>query len=798
MLKNFSAGYWVKIAVRNLLRHKLFSGLNIIGLATGMACSILIFLWVQDEISFDSFNPGADRIFRLTSKIFDKEAAVVPPSLAYAVKTQIPAIKNATRIASEHRMITIGTKKFDEKKMFYADSNFLQIFNYPLLKGNKSFALALPNSAVITEETAIKYFGSANEAMGKIIYIDNDIRGTNLTISGVLKNIPANSHLQFNILLPAALYDKTNNPEGAWNNFDVYVYFQLQDAIKPNSAVLSNIEKQATEVLKKNNTQVQVSLSAQPLTAIHLDAHYMVDVEGQGNSQYVKIFSLVALFIIVIACINFMNLATAVSGQRAKEVGLRKTVGALRPQLIAQYTGESLLLSFVSLLLALLIVYTMLPLFNQLANKSIAISLLTTKTAFGFLGIATITGLLSGIYPAFFLSSFNPVKALKGAKLLQGQKSFLRNGLVVLQFAISVILIISTLVIYNQLQYIQNRDIGFNKENLLYMKMPEVGDLKNNKDAMRAALAQYPDISQYSFTDKLPTDITSGGSQLKWRGMDPGTQVIAYRLRVDENFVNTFGMQMAAGRFFSKDFGSHDTGYVVNETALKAMNLQVNDAIGKKISISLEDREVPIIGVVKDFNFKPVQQPVEPLVMKTNFGGGYVVMRTSPANIQRVIASLQKSYHNVYGDYPFAYGFVNEDLSKLYITEQRMGSLFNIFSVLSIVISCLGLFGLATFATQRRIKEIGVRKVLGAGEAGIVVLLSGDFIKLVAVSLLVAFPVAWWAMNKWLDNFAYRINIAWWMFVAAGLGALFIALITVSFQAIKAAMANPVKSLRTE
>jgi len=793
MLKNY-----FKIAVRNLLRHKLFSGLNIFGLATGMACSILIFLWVQDEMSFDSFNPGADRIFRLTAKIFDQEAAVVPPSLAYAIKTQIPTIKNATRISSEQRMITVGTKKFEEKKMYYTDSNFLQIFNYPLLKGNKSDALSSPNNAVITEETAIKYFGSANEAMGKIIYIDNDIKGTNLTVTGVLKNIPANSHLQFDILLPADLYDKTSNPAGAWNNFDAFVYFQLQDAAKPTLTVLRDIEKQATEVLKKNNTQVQVSLSAQPLNDIHLHSHYIVDVEGQGDSQYVKIFSLVAIFIIAIACINFMNLATAVSGQRAKEVGLRKTVGALRPQLIAQFIGESLLLSFISLLLALLIVYTMLPLFNQLTNKSISITLLNIKTLLSFLGIATVTGLLSGSYPAFFLSSFNPVKALKGVKLLHGQKSFLRNGLVVLQFAISVVLIISTLVIYNQLQYIQNRNIGFNKEDLLYMKMPEVGDLKNNKDAMRAALAQFPDISNYTFTGELPTDLSQGSSQLKWRGMEAGTQVMAYRLRVDENFVKTFGMQMAAGRFFSKDFRSDDMGYVVNETALKAMKLNVNNAIGKIISISLEDKEVPIIGVVKDFNFKPVQQPVEPLVMKTNFGGGYIVMRTTPANIQKVITSLQKSFHNVYGDYPFSYGFVNEDLSKLYMTEQRMGSLFNIFSVLSIVISCLGLFGLATFATQRRIKEIGVRKVLGAGEAGIVALLSKDFIKLVAVSLIVAFPVAWWAMNKWLDNFAYRINIEWWMFVAAGLGALFIAIVTVSFQAVKAAMANPVKSLRTE
>jgi len=791
MIRNYFKTAW-----RNLLRYKLFSGLNIFGLATGMACSILIFLWVLDELSFDNFNSNADRIFRLTAKVSDVNAAVVPPALAQAIKTQVPAIKNATRLAAAQEMITVGTKKFDEKKMFYADSSFLQMFNYPLLQGNVSTVLSSPNSVVITEATAIKYFGTSDNIIGKTIYIDNDIKGTNLTVSGVLKNIPSNSHLKFDILLPIELYDRTNSPSSAWTNFDVYVYFQLKDDVKPTPSRLNNIQQQANGILKKNNKETPASLAIQPLTDIHLHSNYMLDVAEQGNSSYVKTFALVALFIIIIACINFMNLATAVSGQRAKEVGLRKTVGALRRQLIAQFISESLLLSFISLLVAMLIVYTMLPLFNQLANKSISFNPFDVKILFGLLSIVVITGLVSGSYPAFFLSSFNPVKALKGTKLLS-HKSFLRNGLVVFQFSIAVVLIVSTLVIYSQLQYIQNRNIGFNKENLLYMRMPEVGDLKNNKDAMQATLAQYPDITNYTFTDELPTNLTSG-SQLTWRGMNPGTQVIAYRLRVDENFSNTFDMQMAAGRFFSKDFGSDASGYVVNETALKVMKLDLRDAIGKMISISLEDKEAPIIGVVKDFNFKPLQQPIEPLVMKSNFSGGYVVMRTTPANIKKVINTLQATFHNVYGDYPFSYGFVNEDLSKLYVTEQRMGSLFNVFSVLSIVISSLGLFGLAAFATQRRIKEIGVRKVLGAGEAGIVALLSKDFIQLVLVSLIIAFPVAWYTMNKWLEGFAYRINISWWVFAIAGITAILIAFITVSFQAIKAAVANPVKSLRTE
>jgi putative ABC transport system permease protein len=791
MLKNY-----LKTAFRSLLRYKLFSGLNIFGLAVGMACSILIFLWVWDELSFDKFNASANRIFRLTTKASDVSAAVVPPPLAYAMKTQIPSVKNATRIAATQKMITVGTKKFDERDMFYADSSFLQMFNYPLLRGNIASVFSLPNNVVLTEATAIKYFGAADDAIGKTIYIDNDIKGTTLTVSGVLKDIPSNSHLKFTVLLPIELYDNTyNHPADAWNNFDAYVYFQLKDVVKPTASVISNIQKQATEILGKNNTQIQASLFAQPLADIHLHSNYMLDVAGHGNSEYVSIFALVAVFILIIACINFMNLATAVSGQRAKEVGLRKAIGALRPQLIAQFISESLLLSFISLLLAVSIVYVMLPLFNQLANKSISFNPFDIKVLSGLLGIAITTGLISGSYPAFFVSSFNPVKALKGSKLLKSQKSLLRNGLVVLQFSIAVVLIISTVVIYSQLQYIRNRNIGFNKENLLYMKMPEVGDLKNNKDAMRTTLAQYPDITNYTFTDELPTNLTSG-RLLNWRGMAPGTQVVAYRLRVDESFANTFGMQMTAGRFFSKDFGGDDSSYVVNETALKVMKLSLSDAIGKLISI--DDKEAPIIGVVKDFNFKPVQQPIEPLVMKSNFSGGYVVMRTTPAGIKKVIGTLQTSFHDIYGDYPFSYGFVNEDLSKLYITEQRMESLFNVFSVLAIVISCLGLFGLATFTTQRRIKEIGLRKVLGASEAGIVALLSKDFIRLVLISLVIAFPVAWYAMNEWLKGFAYRINISWWVFVFAGMISLSVALITVSFQAIRAAVANPVKSLRTE
>ncbi|SHN38687.1 ABC transporter permease [Chitinophaga sp. CF418] len=782
---------YFKIAFRNLVRQKLFTGLNIFGLATGMTCSLLIFLWVQDELSFDKFNKNAGNIYRLTARIGDNEAATVPPAMAAAMKAEIPGVKNATRIAPFHRMVTVGTTKFDEKDIYFADTNFLKIFSYPLLSGNVNTALAAPDAVVLTEATAIRYFGTADGAIGKTIYIDNDIKGTNLTVTGILKNVPANSHLQFDLLLPMQLYDKINSPDGAWTNFDVYTYLELSD-----HAALSKIARQAYEIRARNDKfPLPVSFFAQPLTDIHLYSHYMLDVPGQGNKDYVMISSLVAIFILLIACINFMNLSTALSSQRAKEVGLRKTIGAERFQLILQFMGESLLITAVSLVIAIALAALLLPLFNDLTSKSISLNLLSIRIVSSLLATAVLVGVVSGSYPAFFLSSFKPVKVLKGVAGLHGRKSFLRNGLVIVQFAISVILMVCTLVVYRQLQFIKNKNIGFDKENLLYVKMPEVGDLHANKEALTTTLDQYSGIRSYTIADNLPTYI-SNGMELRGPAMKSTDYLMGYRLRTDANFIKTFNMQLVAGRFFSKDMKGDDTTYVVNETAIKAMHLTPSEAIG--LTITFNDAVGTIIGVVKDFNFKPIQQPVEPLVMKNNFAGGYVVMRTTPGNMQAIIGSIKKVFEKVYGDYPFSYGFVDEDLQKLYLAEQRMGKLFNIFSVLSIIISSLGLFGLATFATQKRFKEIGIRKVMGASEAGIVAMLTKDFIRLVAFALVIAFPVAWWAMNKWLDNFFYRIDIGWWMFALAGCVALAIAFLTVSYQSIKAAVADPIKSLRTE
>lgn len=789
---------YLKTALRHIRRNKLFTGLNIFGLATGLACSILIFLWVQDELSYDRFNPGSERIFRLTARVKDIATAQVPTPFAAVLKNRIPGIKNATRICPLEKIITVGENKFNEKRMYYVDSNFLSIFNYPLLRGNKASVLLAPNSVVLTEASAIKYFGGAEQAMGKSIYIDNDIKGTTLQVTGILKNVPANSHLQFDLLLPIENWDRQVDSTAPWQYFNNYVYFQLADQVKPNAAVLHRMERQLNNIRNEaivNTQAVPAVVFAQPLTDIHLYSHLTSDIEGQGNIQYVRMFSLAAVFIIVIACINFMNLATALSGSRAKEVGLRKTIGALRGQLILQFIGESTLLAFAALCIALLLAYAALPFFNTLAAKSLTLDLTDISLTGKVLGITVLVGLLAGSYPAFYISAFNVIKALKGGQILRGKGSFLRDGLVVLQFSISVVLIISTVVIYRQLQYLHNRDIGFNRENLLYITMPEVGDLKNNADALKSALSQSPRIGEYTIISDLPTDLYSA-TPLTWRGMENGTLVICHRLNTDENFIRTFGMKMLAGRFYSSAFKGNDSEYVVNETAARAMRMDPATAVGRMITV--RGQEGTIIGVVKDFNFRPVYEPIEPLVIRRRAQGDFLVVRTAGGNIQSTMALVQQCYRKVYGNLPLAYGLVDQDLDHLYTAERRMGSLFNVFAVLSIVISCLGLFGLATFAIQRRTKEIGVRKVLGAGEAGIVVLLSKEFLRLVVLSLLVAFPIAWYAMHQWLQGFVDRITISGWIFVAAGSVSLLVAAVTVSYQTIRAAIANPANSLRSE
>jgi putative ABC transport system permease protein len=785
---------YLKTAFRVILRYRSFSILNVLGLGLGMASSILIFLWVANELSYDKFNANAQNIYRVTTSYLDIHSVLVPKPVGPSIVAVNPEVIMSTRVKATGSIFTIGNQKFDEKYGFYADTNFLRIFSFPMIAGNPLTALSTAEGVVITESTAKKYFGTTM-VIGKTMVSDNNIKGDNLTVTGVLKDIPANSHLKFDFLLPEKLHEKTIDYDGSWGNFEGYTYLLTGKNFDP-AVGMQKVKQQMDEVYNKNEP-VKAEFFMQPLTDVHLGSNHLLgDVEGQGSESYVRIFSMVAVFILVIACINFMNLSTAMSGKRAKEVGLRKTIGASKGQLLAQFLGESVLISCMALLVGIAIAALALPFFKELTNKNISLQLLDLKIIVLLLATTLLVGLMAGAYPALVLSSFQPVKVLKGFKVLTGEKQFLRNGLVAMQFSISIILIVSTLVVYNQLQFIRLRDIGFNKENLLYIQMPRTGDLANNYQALKATLNQYPGITDYSVVNLLPTNLTTGTTDVIWPGKDPQMQVEFPHISVDENFAKTFGMQIVAGRFFAKNFQGDKNNYVVNEAALRVMKIKPAKAIG--LPFTFNNNPGQIVGVLKDFNFKPIQHAVEPLVVKYTSSGGNLVIRTTPATLVNILPQVKKLFQDVYPNFPFTYGFMDEELSKLYRSEQQMGTLFNLFAVLSVIVSCLGLFGLATFNAQRRIREIGVRKVLGASVKGIVLMLSKTFMIPVLISAFIAFPVAWWLMEKWLQGFAYRVGMRWWIFAAAGGIAALIAFATVSVEAYKSAVVNPAKSLRAE
>lgn len=779
---------YIKSAFRNLRRHKLFFGLNILGLVVGMSSSLLIFLWVQDELSYDRFNKKADCIFRITTSGDNAEFASSPFGFGPALPRELTEVETATRFMfASQKVLSYGDRRFIETAIGYTDSNFLQVFNYPMLKGSSS-GLSLKDGIVLTERSAKKYFGN-EDPMGKMIRMDNQ---QSYFVTGVLKDPPHNSHLQFDFLmgLPAEVSE--------WNNFIYFTFLRLDEKSAKDPAKLHRLEQKITAVFKKQQTGVKVDFLLQRLMDIHLNSHILMDVPGQGNIQYVRILSWVALFILLIACINFVNLSTALSGTRAKEVGLRKTIGALRYQLIVQFLGESFLLSFIAMLLGLGLAGLLLPMFNELTGKQIGMQFFSVSGILAVIGVATAVGVLAGIYPAVAMSAFQPVKVLKGLKVLHPGKSYFRNGLVMLQFTISIVLIVGTIVVYQQLRFINQRDIGYQKENLLYIPIPQVGDMRKNARVIDQMLSGYPGVINHTIVSDLPTDLTSGDVDVQWDGMDPGQQTEFSLLGSDDNFIATFGMHLIAGRYFSKAFPEDQHNFVVNETSLKVMGLTPASAVGKRITYS--GQKGSIIGVLKDFNFKPVHRPVDPLLLIQGWSRGYLyeVVRTTPATLETVLPLVQKSFNAVYGGYPFSYGFVDQDLSRLYTTDQRMGQLITVFSVISIIVSCLGLFGLSAYTTQRRFKEIGVRKVLGASVSGIVKLLAKEFLGPVVLAAFIAFPLANWVMNNWLSAFAYRISIQWWVFVFAWIGAFLIALVTVGWQAAKAAVTNPVLSLRME
>lgn len=783
---------YLKIAVRNLVKHKAFAVLNITGLTIGLASSILILLWVQHELSFDRFHQQADQLYRITAEASDFKTAVSPAAMAVGLKQELPAIENYVRIS---KPVTLFLEKddqqFEEKRIFYADPSFLDVFTFPLLNGNRQNALNQPDAILLTEAMASKYFGKENP-VGQTLVLTN--RG-NLTVTGVLANPPANSHLQFDFILPITT-EAGKQLNTVWGNFNHYSYLLLDKNAVKTEAALFNLEKQIRAIYQKHipESTLQVAFHLQPLTAIHLHSNLQIDLAGTGNMLYVKIFFIVAVFILIVACINFMNLATARSARKAKEVGLRKVVGASRIQLIVQFLGESTFLSFISLLVAIGLVFLFLPAFNELAGTRLALELLNVKLILTLLGIAIATGLIAGSYPAFYLSRFQPSKVLKGpVKFTDGSQLF-RNALVVTQFVVSIVLLIGTVVIYNQLQFIKSRNPGFEKSNLLYMSM--TGEIWNKQELLKTSLQKNQLTSNFTIVSELPVNIDAGTNDVVWDGKDPNSQVIFPFLSVSENFIDVFQIQLLKGRSFSTDFVADSTNYVINETAMKTMGLNSENVLQQ--TLALNGRKGMIIGVVKDFNFKPVHTSIEPLILELNKWGGHVIVRAAPGKSKETIQAMENMHQQLNPNFTLTYNFLDQDMANQYVGEQRIGKIFNLFTVLAILISCLGLYGLSAFMAQQRTKEIGVRKVLGASVANILYLLTGSFTRLILIASLLALPLAWIALNKWLEGFAYHITISWMVFILAPLASMLIGWVTVGYESAKAALSNPVKNLRSE
>jgi len=762
MLRNY-----LKTALRNLWRNKGFSAINILGLTIGMASSLLILLWVRNELSYDRFHAYADRIYRITVDASGFKAAVNPAGMPAGLQASMPEIRSVLRVAHERSVLFgAGTREFEEPGVLFADSNFLQFFSYPLKEGDVKTALQRPDAVLLTGAMARKYFGT-DAAIGKTLKMNNDLL---LTVTGILVETPENSHLQFDFILPMAVEARDNDDlkNNVWSNFNFYGYVRLDERFGATPANLARLEKRM-DVLQ-------------------------VDLPGHGNVQYVNIFLIVAVFILIVACINFMNLATARSARRAKEVGLRKVVGALRGQLIGQFIGESMLIAFLALVLAIGIVWLVLPAFDHLAGKALTLRLSDGSLWLMLLGIAAATGLLAGSYPALYLSGFRPVAVLKGSLRALGGNLAFRNGLVVVQFVVSIVLLIGTFVVYSQLRFIRDRNPGFTKANLLYM--PIRGHLWEKASALKTELQRHAATSDYCLVSELPVNLKSGASQVFWEGKDPRSQVIIPSITVTEGFIDVFQMKILAGRGFSTVFGNDSSHFVVNEKMMRTMGLTLATAVGKPLQYG--DTKGTVIGVVQDFNFKPIQQPIEPLVLYMNEWKSNVVVRAKPGQAAAAVNVLAQISRELNPGFPFSYNFLDQDLANLYKGEQQMSGIFNLFAILALVISGLGLYGLSAYLAQRRTKEIGVRKVLGASIFSILYLLSTGFTRLVVIAVLIAVPLSVWAINRWLESFAYHVRVNWLIFPLAAVVALLFAWVTVSFESLRAAVMNPAESLKVE
>ncbi len=801
MLRNY-----LLIALRNLRKHKTFGFINITGVAVGLACFLLIALYVKDELSYDRYNANADRIYRVTRTFLSSEGtaslrlAQAAPPFGPLLKQDFPEAEQVVRTLDNGGLVRYGEHSFNEEDMYFAEANLFKVFSFDLISGNPDQALVNPFSILFSRSMAEKYFGNENP-VGKTVRLYNQY---DLTVTGVFEPLPAQSHFHPSFLVSFSTF---NDPRvyGAeqlrtnWSNNSFNTYMLLKPGTNPQRIEAAFPEFQnrhipAEEGRKPADFSV---LNLQKLTDIHLRSHTDSEVEPTGDMSYIYLFSAIGLFILLIACINYMNLATARSAGRAKEVGMRKVVGAVRSQLIGQFLSESIVLVVLALGVAIVLVLICLPILNEFTTKQLSFRQLLSPGFLSILfGITLLTGLVAGSYPAFFLTSFRPLGVLKGQIASAMRTGKLRQVLVITQFAIAIALIISTAVVYNQMKYIQDYRLGYQKEQMLLLN--DIGDSTTNYETLKQQLIETGAVRDMGRSSRIPSGRlldSYGGMAMKGDSMAP-IKINLRALRVDYDFIPTYQIGMSAGRNFSRSYSTDTSMVVLNETAARQLGWTPEQAIGKPFQYGPAKGQ--IIGVTKDFHFESLHQQISAIAMilaprQLNWLS-IPLQGNIPAGVQRVETVWKKFFP----ERPFDYQFLDTRFDRLYAREQTQQTLFSIFAGVAILISCLGLFGLSMFMAEQRTKEIGIRKVLGASEASLVILFSKDFMKLVVIALVIASPIAWYAMHTWLTDFAYRTDIHWWVFLLAGGLTVLISLLTVSFQSVKAALMNPVKSLRSE
>jgi len=792
MIKNY-----LKTALRNLRRNKVFSFINIAGLALGMACSLLILLWVQSEYKVDSFNKNSSRLYSVYERQFYNDKVdgfhSTPGLMADELKRVFPDIKYASGFGWINRNSFALGDKVIEQEGGWAGVDYFRMFNYPLLQGDPQAALNSPSAIAVSNKMAESFFGSAENAMNKTIRF-NDKR--DFKITAVFENKGVNASQKFDYLINWYAYLDDNPWLKDWSiniNDGPKTFIALRPGADANG-FRARVRNFLHSYYKEQRSGFHIELGIQRFEEMYLHSHFKNGQIDGGRIEYVKLFSIIALFILVIACVNFMNLTTARFMKRAKEIGVRKVAGAIRLSLIKQFIGEAILIAFISLVAALVIVLLLLPMFNGLTQKHISLPVASPSFWFSILILTFITGLVAGSYPAIFLSSFDPIKVLKGSIKAGPRAAFFRKALVVFQFTLSIVLIIGTIVVSKQINYIQTKNLGYDKDNVI--SIPLQGNLVNTYATFKQEAVNIPGVKVVTHISQIPTKVTSGTSDVAWQNKNPDEKNLFVWAAVGYDFVKTLGLQMLQGRDFSKEYPTDSSGYILNESALKVLNYK--DPVGKQFTFW--GKQGTIIGIVKDFHFNSLHDPIQPLILRMREveNSGNALVRIEPAKTQQALRSLDALSRQFNPKFPFTYQFLDEAYNSLYTSEQMINKFSGYFAFIAIFICCLGLLGLVMFTAEQRIKEIGIRKVLGANTASVFGLLSKDFLLLVVIAFVVASPIAWWAANNWLTGFAYRINISWWMFLLAGLLAMVIALVTISVQALKAAMANPVKSLRTE